>query len=265
MSATPAAARKSVELFNRMATIGVNDVEEAVQCVFQLRTLARQGKLDFLGRVALAEALLIAGHRDEAVEQVEAAFHTADLTDYEGMDRLSMALAHVGMRDRALSINKQLARSQGFAATSHILVNATFLALWAGDIEYLEELAGLQEASGAEGPAGEYLRAIEGRGLRAHLSTHQRVVIECAKDAMVYGTSNMALDEVGAPMIFNTVLIDGRRASRREIEDRIASALEGYYSSAGDEGADIDAIATIVSEAPRQLGLEPTKDTGRAA
>lgn len=265
MPATPAAARKSVELFNRMAEIGVNDVEEAVQCVFQLRTLARQGKLDFLGRVALAEALLIAGHRDEAVEQVEAAFHTVDFTDHEGMDRLSMALAHVGMRDRALSINKQLARSPGVAANHDAMANATVLALWAGDVEYLEELAGLQQAAGTESPAAGCLSLIDRRGLRAHLSTHQRIVIECVKDVMVHSASNMAFDEVGAPMIFNTVLIDGLRASRREIEDRISSALEGYYSSAGDEGADIDAIATIVSEAPRQMGLEPTRDTGRAA
>src|SRR5258706_7926393 len=106
-------ARKADELFNRLTAVQFEDVEIARRLALELRQLNRQKPGDFTTKTALAEALLLSGQRDEAVEQMVGAFHLRRRNAYAEVDRLAMLFSFIGDRQRAVQLIEEIAFQPG--------------------------------------------------------------------------------------------------------------------------------------------------------
>lgn len=244
--------KRSDDTFNRMADVWLGDMELAARVRFDLETLARQNKLDFTGKVAYAEALLILGERDEAIRQINAAYGVRDHTEIAAFDRLMHLHRDVAMRARAIELCRELIGIPGVAAMETIFQNCRMLALWTGDLGLLGEMTDRETRSGLPSLTCEALSLLNGLGILDHVAEHQRIVADIVRDSQMHCQVYAVFDDDGQASLFQEIYIDGTKATRRGIRDDIRAAIARYSASVKIGALDLEqAIITLVSEAPR--------------
>ncbi|CAK0762430.1 hypothetical protein WCLP8_3470009 [uncultured Gammaproteobacteria bacterium] len=250
----PTPAKRTSEIFNRLNGIGIEDIDAAERCLFQLRALGGMNKLDFSGRVAWAQAALIAGYRDQALEQMHAAYYIRDMTDWPAFDALMRVHMHAGLWGRALELSRALANTPGMSANELVMTNCALVALGAGDVAFLQELAKIQQSS--KNFAGGFLKQLEELEMLEHFGAHQRIVNEIVKDVQIHRSIGFCPDDDGCMVIIDQIYVDGTRTTRQSIRDRLYDALEADFAPLVPERFDYDLrVMPLVSVAPRHSGV----------
>jgi hypothetical protein len=251
----PIPVTRSDQVFNSLTNVDIEDVDTAVRSLFQLRPLARQGKLDFTGRVALAQAALIAGYRDEALAQIDAAYRVREIGLLPVIDRLVMLFRYVADRDRAVELSRVIAEVPGVLKNKVPMINCVLTALWSGDVNYLTFLTSIEESS--EPYAMDVLTTLRDLGMLEHWNTHQQIIFNIVKNIQMHGEVLIVMDDSGRDILIHRIFIDGTRADPSDVEMKIEAALDSYFETLGSGYRDYDLrVMTLVSESPRHIQAE---------
>jgi hypothetical protein len=253
---------QALDIFNQLAGLDIGDVEDAVRLLFRIRTLDT-GYPDLIIKLSRADAALIAGYRQEAVESLDYAYQLRGSTsDLASLQRLQLLLLLSGQIQRAIETARLLINTPG-SMNEYFIFNLVITALWAGDLVLLNEIAQKEKKTG-DSVAAKALELLAKAGIDSVISEHQRIVRDVLQDYQIcIGSSVNEADEIEASLI-NVCYFDGTQTDRKALERQLDNALDANYRQNGiNESAWRGRIITIITEAPRHAGVDLA--VGRAA
>lgn len=109
MRAVKTKANQAIELFNELADLDIGDVEDAVRILFCLRALDA-GYPNATVKICRADAALIAGYRQEAINSLDVAYQLRAGQDIPFLQRLQLILLFSGQTSRAIEVARDLGR-----------------------------------------------------------------------------------------------------------------------------------------------------------
>ena len=231
---TPAPAEKSVDLYNRLLSLSVDEQSDEIgRILWQLRQLIRNRPGDFRAGVALAEAELTSGNREKAQEQIDRLWALRSTEDSRVYFTLIGQLIDIGSYDRAKQLLQELLGRNGYRAIPGVLSLAFVCALASGDFAWLRALREITVSLGLDDKVNDYVECLERNNFVDHFSRHQKIVrdIVAERQAGVSVYMFQDSDEVGPIAV--QIYIPGTKDERRELEDQIRGALRSYYASLG--------------------------------
>jgi hypothetical protein len=238
---------QALEIFNQLVHLDVGDVEEAVRLLFRLRTIDT-GYPNPTTKVSRADAALIAGYRQEAIDSLNEVSRLSLNDDLAVLQRLQLLQMLVGHTVSAVALAKELIEIPGAA-------------LWSGDLSLLASIAEKEEKTGSS-LATSTMHILKEAGIDTIISEHQRILRDVLQDYQISIWSR--IDETEEPCVVNLYYFDGTLANRKILERQIDQALDAHYRGKGMNDSDWRSkIMTIITEAPRHTGVDLA--TGKAA
>jgi hypothetical protein len=250
---------QALEIFNQLVHLDVGDVEEAVRLLFRLRTIDT-GYPNPTTKVSRADAALIAGYRQEAINCLNEVSRLSVNDDLAVLQRLQLLQMLVGHTVSAVALAKDLIEIPG-AVNENTVVNLIVTALWSGDLSLLASIEEKEEKTGSSLATGT-IDILKEAGIDTIISEHQRILRDVLQDYQISIWSRV--DETEESCVVNLYYFDGTLANRKMLERQIDQALDAHYRGKGMKDSDWRSkIMTIITEAPRHTGVDLA--TGKAA
>ena len=174
--AAPAPAKQAFKLHNQLINSDLEDLAALNRVVWKLRRLDRKLKNDFPTRVALQFGLVLVGEGLEARRLADSLFGRH--LDAEPVVLLTFAstLCDLGQYERAKAIYTKSLDQPGIRALRTAREMGANAAVLSGDLDWMEQLAIVEEATNERSMLRAFLEALEGSGLREYFPEHQRIV-----------------------------------------------------------------------------------------
>lgn len=263
----PIAVPKSIDLFNRAAELKLGDVEQAMQLRFQLLPLLKRQPGDPMVRIALIYSCMVAGFRDEAIENVEAVGPLIRSAGVPERLNYAMSLAHFGRPERALLILSKLFDDEQVEITDRMRNAAALSAYLAGDLAFLERLADQEALETAESCASSLLSVLDDLKLRSALPAVQRVVLETMADVqMDAGFKITEHPDDGRRFLSFHLYVDASKVHRLDVADALNDRLTEVFADYPEIRDDWWwRLMVTVHAAPRHASLPAAPRTRLAA
>jgi hypothetical protein len=228
----PAPKLKSVELYNRLLDLVVeDDADEVVRIMWRLKSLVRQNPTNFASGVALIEASLMCGERQSAVAEIEKLWKIRHIEESQALRTYVYQLIDVGNYGRCKHLVEEFMcekESRIVAIFEGLLVNCAF---YFGDVGWIETMRGDAFGARINAQASGMIQNLKKSGLSNHLGNHQEIVRSAVKGKQ---TSIFLRDRQGSEStlcLTNLISVPATRLERRVMESNIDDALQEYYAS----------------------------------
>jgi hypothetical protein len=229
---TPEPESLAANLFNQIAKLELDEVDQARTLYLALRRLRQQQPGSFLTSVALIMAALKVGRRTEAIDEIGRAYGIKTTADIMGWGALADMSVFVGQLDRGAELYGRLRTIPGALAIPQISINAANTALISGDIESLRYLSEEDKKNNTEiSNAKNYLSIIDRSSLAASFNSHQKIVSSVLRDSRNWAGPEIRYEDRDEPtlVIYHWVL--GDRPTRNRLQREMLDALRAHYQS----------------------------------
>lgn len=175
--ATPAPAEKSLELYNDLLAIPVNErPEDAEKLLWQLRALCKSTPGNFPALVALIQGALMTGQRDEAAENLERAWGLRQGQEPQVVFTFAGHLVDIGQYGRAKTVLCELLAQPAIRSNAKHLNLAYQCAVPSGDVEWWREIMEISRDLGDTVDYEVWDRTVKDFDLSKYLPNHFEIV-----------------------------------------------------------------------------------------
>jgi len=258
--AVPVPAKQAFELHNQLVNSDKEDLEALSRVVWQLRQLDRTLKDDFPTRVALQFGLLLVGEGSEARRLADTLFGCHLDAETGVLATFAVNLCSLGQYERVKAIYTKCLDRSGIRALGAVREVAANTAVLSGDLEWMEQLAVMEEATDEPSTMRAILEALEESELREYFSKHQRIVrdilgphqcgVSVALSAMPGEDREIVLEH----------LLPMPRSERVRLQEQLRVALDAFFRSKGFRPSFyVTTLVTIVL--PHPCGVRQASST----
>ena len=253
--AAPLPAKQAFELQNQLVNSDKENLEALNRVVWQLRQLDRKLKDDFPTRVALQYGLVLVGEGQEARRLADTLFgHHLD-AETGILVTFAANLCDLGQYERAKAIFTKSLDQPGIRVSIAVREIAAKTAVLSGDIEWMEQLAVVDDATNESSTTRAILDILEESKLREYFPEHQRIVhnILGPHQCGCFVKIGAMLDEEREIVLEH--LLPMPRSERVGLQQELRLALNAFFRGKGfSPSSYVTTLMTIVKPHPCGVG-----------
>lgn len=253
--AAPLPAKQAFELQNQLVNSDKENLAALNRVVWQLRQLDRKLKNDFPTRVALQFGLVLVGEGLEARRLADSLFGRH--LDAEPVVLLTFAsiLCDLGQYERAKAIYTKSLDQPEIRALIARRGKAASAAVLSGDLDWMEQLAVVEEATDEPSMVRTILEILEESELREYFPEHQRIV----RDILGPHQCGCTVSISAMPGEDREIVLDHvlpiPRTERVGLQKELRLALNAFFRSKGFRPSFyVTTLVTIVLPHPCGVG-----------
>lgn len=258
--AAPVPAKQAFELHDQLVNSDKEDLAALNRVVWKLRQLDRKLKGDFATRVALQFGLVLVGEGSEARRLADTLFgHHLDV-ETDVLLTFADTLCDLGQYERAKAIYTKCLDQPGFRASSAARRMAADTAVLSGDIEWMEQLAVVEESTNEPSTMRAILEVLEESELREYFPEHQRIVREIFGPHQCGCSVRIGTMPGEEGEIVLSRLLPMPRPERVGLQEQLRLALNAFFRGKGFKPSSY--VTTLVAIiVPHPCGIDQASST----